>query len=96
MTADTSQVKPVALAKVNRLAVVSIVCAAVALVGTILASVMVIAVFAVGAGHVSLQQIKARQERGAVLAYIALGVSYLIATMALVETIYFAVGLALD
>jgi hypothetical protein len=95
VTVHTSQTKSVTL-PINRLALVSIICAAVALVGTIFASVVVFAVFAVGAGHVSLQQIKARRERGAVLAHIALGVSYLIATIALVETIYFAVGLALD
>jgi hypothetical protein len=51
--------------------------------------VVVIAVFAVGAGHVSLQQIMARHERGAILAYVALGVSYVIATLALFA-IYFA------
>jgi len=93
VTVDTSQVKPVALAKVNRLALVSISCAAVALAGTFFASAVVLVVFAVGAGHMSLQQIKTRHERGAVLTYIALGVSYLIAIIALVETIYFAVGL---
>ena len=96
MTVDTSQVKPVALAKVNRLAAVSIVCAAVALVGTIWLGAYLMAIFAVGAGHVALQQIKARHERGEVLAYIALGVSYLIATLGLFESIYWAVRFALQ
>ena len=91
MTVDTSQAKPVVQAKINRLAIVSIVCAAAALVGTIWAGVFVMAVFAVGAGHVSLQQIKARNERGALIAYIALGVSYILTTLGLFESIYWAV-----
>jgi hypothetical protein len=94
MTDDTTQVKSEALTKVNRLAVVSIICAAIALVGTFSVGVVVIAVFAVGAGHVSLQQITARHERGAVLAYVALGVSYLIAALALFEAIYLAFTVA--
>ena len=49
-------------------------------------------IFVVGAGHVALQQIKVRGERGAILAYIALGISYLIATYALV--LYVALRLA--
>jgi coenzyme F420-reducing hydrogenase beta subunit len=92
MTDDTTQVKSEALTKVNRLAVVSIICAAIALAGTFRVGVVVIAVFAVGAGHVSLQQINARHERGAILAYIALGVSYLIATVALFQALYFALA----
>ncbi len=90
MTADPNQIESEALTKVNRLAVVSIICAAIALVGTFSVGVVVIAVFAVGAGHVSLQQITARHERGAILAYVALGVSYFIATLALFQAIYFA------
>lgn len=90
MTADPNQIESEALTKVNRLAVVSIICAAIALVGTFSVGVVVIAVFAVGAGHVSLQQITARHERGAILAYVALGVSYVIATLALFQAIYFA------
>ena len=90
MTDGITQVKSEALTKVNRLAVVSIICAAIALAGTFRVGVVVIAVFAVGAGHVSLQQINARHERGAILAYIALGVSYLIATVALFQALYLA------
>jgi hypothetical protein len=91
MTDDTAQAKSVPPTKVNRLAVVSIICAAIAVAGTLRVGVVVIAVFAVGAGHVSLQQINARHERGAMLAYIALGVSYLIATFALFEALYLAI-----
>ena len=46
-----------------------------------------LAVFAVGAGHVALQQIKVRGERGAILAHIGIGISYLIATFALVDSV---------
>jgi hypothetical protein len=90
MTADPNQIESEALTKVNRLAVVSIICAAIALVGTFSVGVVVIAVFAVGAGHVSLQQITARHERGAILAYVALGVSYVIATVALFQALFLA------
>jgi hypothetical protein len=90
MTDDATRVKSEALTKVNRLAIVSIICAAIALAGTRRVGVVVSAVFAVGAGHVSLQQINPRHERGSILAYVALGVSYLIATVALLQTLYFA------
>jgi ABC-type spermidine/putrescine transport system permease subunit II len=92
MTAEPNQIKSQSLTKVNRLAVVSIICAAIALAGTFSFGVVVIAVFAVGAGHVSLQQINARHERGAILAYIALGVSYLIATVALFQALFLALA----
>ena len=65
MTDDTTQVKSEALTKVNRLAVVSIICAVIALAGTFRVGVVVIAVFAVGAGHVfaSTDQCSARAWR---------------------------------
>lgn len=90
MTDATTRANSEALTKVNRLAVVSIICAAIALAGTLRVGVVVIAVFAVGAGHVSLQQINARHERGVILAYVALGVSYLIATVALFQALFVA------
>jgi hypothetical protein len=37
---------------------------------------------------VALQQIKARGERGAILAYTGIGISYLIATFALVDIVH--------
>ena len=92
MTAEPNQIKSQSLTTVNRLAVVSIICAAIALAGTFSFGVVVIAVFAVGAGHVSLQQINARHERGAILAYIALGVSYLIAAVALFQALFLALA----
>lgn len=80
--------------RINRLAVVSFMLAAVAVVGMLLSSVGVIAVFAVGAGHVAINQINLRDERGKGLALAALAVGYAIATLALVSMIYYAVVLA--
>ena len=74
--------------RVNTLSVVSIVLAAVAVAGSVFGGTFVLAVFAVGAGHVALQQIKVRGERGAILAYIGIGISYLIASFALVDSAY--------
>jgi hypothetical protein len=74
--------------RVNTLSIVSIVLVALALAGSFFIGAFVLAVFAVGAGHVALQQIKVRGERGAILAYIGLGISYLIATFALVDIVY--------
>lgn len=71
----------------NKLAIASIVLAVVAAAGMVLGAVPVLAVFSVGAGHVSLQQIKARGEQGAALAYVALGLSYAIGTYALVASV---------
>ncbi|MEO5780001.1 MAG: DUF4190 domain-containing protein [Arthrobacter oryzae] len=76
-------------AKYNRMAVTSLVLAAVAAVGTALMAVGVIAVFAVGAGHVALNQIGRRREKGRGLAIAALAVGYSIAVLGLVSTVYF-------
>jgi hypothetical protein len=40
---------------------------------------------------VALQQIKVRRERGAILAYVALGICYLSATYALVSSVYYGI-----
>jgi hypothetical protein len=90
VTVDTSQTKSVTL-PINRLAIVSITCAAIGVVGFFLVGMTALEVFAVGSGHVSLQQIKGRHERGANLARVALAVSYLVATIAVFDAIYFAV-----
>jgi len=74
--------------KVNTLSIVSVVFVAVVVAGFLIGGAAVLAVFAVGTGHVALQQIKERGERGAILAYIGLGISYLIATYALVAFVY--------
>jgi hypothetical protein len=74
--------------KVNRMAVVSMLCAALAIAGTWLAGLAVLAVFAAGAGHVALQQIDGRHERGAALARVALIVSYAIAVLVIFQALF--------
>ena len=74
----------------NRLAIASLALAALAAIGTVVAGMTVLAVFAVGAGHVSLNQIKTRHERGRGLALAALVIGYGVAALALVSTVYFA------
>ncbi|QYF91106.1 DUF4190 domain-containing protein [Arthrobacter sp. PAMC25284] len=71
------------------MAITSLILAAVAAVGTALMSVGVMAVFAVGAGHVALNQIGRRREKGRGLAIAALAVGYSIAVLGLVSTVYF-------
>ena len=71
----------------NKLAVGAIVLAAVAALGYWVLGAAVLAVFAVGAGHVSLNQVKLRGERGRGLAIAALGIGYAIATLALFATL---------
>jgi hypothetical protein len=73
--------------RLNKLAIASIVLAAVAASGLWLFGVAVLAVFAVGAGHVSLNQIKLRGERGRWMAIAALGIGYAIATLALFSSL---------
>jgi hypothetical protein len=104
MSADTSRVDSseprVSQAEVNTLSIVSIVLVAAATMGIamrtwswgpIFAGFTVLVIPAVGAGHVALQQIKVRRERGAILAYIALGICYLFATYALVSSVYYGI-----
>jgi len=100
MTTDTSRPAPGAPAaappKVNRLALVSIALVVVATLGSLIGGGAVMYVFAVGPAHVALHQIKARGERGAILAYITLGISYLFATYALVATLYLGIPYLLN
>lgn len=71
----------------NKLAVAAVVLAVMAFAGLWLLGIGVLAVFAVGAGHVSLSQIKANGQRGHWLAMTALGVGYAMATFALVTSL---------
>jgi len=95
LTADPSRIDSSAPSapqpKVNALSIVSIVLVAVTVAGSVFGGVTVLAIVEVGAGHVALQQIKMRGECGAILAYIAPGISYLIATYALASSVYFAI-----
>jgi hypothetical protein len=65
----------------NRMAIVSAACAVVAVVAFVLAGVSAVAVFAVGAGHVAVGQIKERGGRGLQVAAASLAVGYLIAVL---------------
>lgn len=69
--------------RTNKLAIVAIILAVVAFSGFWFLGIGVLAVFAVGAGHVSLNQIKLAGERGRWLAITALIIGYAMATMAL-------------
>lgn len=73
--------------RTSKLAVVAIVMAVIAIAGLWLLGVGGLAVFAVGAGHVSLNQIKLKGERGRWLAVAALCIGYVIAAMALVTSL---------
>jgi hypothetical protein len=83
-------------ARYNRLAAASLVLAGLASLGLVFMSISVLAVFAVGAGHVALAQIQRRGERGRELAIAALAIGYAIAVLGLVSSLYFAVSLAVQ
>lgn len=73
--------------RLNKLSVAAAFLAAVAASGLWLFGLGVLAVFAVGAGHVSLNQIRLSGERGRCLAIGALVVGYALATLALFSTL---------
>ena len=75
--------------RLNKLAVAAVLLAVMAALGFWALGVAVLAVFAVGAGHVALNQIPLRGERGRGLAIAALAVGYGIATLALINTLGF-------
>ncbi|MCT9870503.1 DUF4190 domain-containing protein [Paenarthrobacter aurescens] len=75
---------------INRLALVAAAMAVVALVGLFFAGMAVIAVFVVGAGHVALNQIQQRGERGRGFAIAALAVGYGIGLLSLGSALIFA------
>lgn len=73
----------------NKLADAAITFAVIAAAGFWVFGVAVLAVFAVGAGHVALHQTPLRGERGRGLAIAALAIGYGIATLALINTLGF-------
>lgn len=75
--------------RLNKLAVAAIIFAVIAVSGFWVFGVAVLAVFAVGAGHVALNQIPLRGDRGRGLAIAALVVGYGIAALALINTLGF-------
>ena len=88
MSSETTSATSARSRHTNRLSVVALACAILGTAGGFWFGAAGFVTFGVGAGHVSLHQIKARGERGATLAYIALAVCYLIATWALVFGLY--------
>ncbi|MCY1673308.1 DUF4190 domain-containing protein [Pseudarthrobacter sp. SL88] len=78
--------------QLNKLAVAAMVLAVLAASGLWIFGVAVLAVFAVGAGHVALNQIRLRGERGKLLAIAALMIGYGIASLALINTLGFIPG----
>jgi hypothetical protein len=76
---------------VDLLAVVSLLLALMALIGFVGTGTSVMAVFAVGAGHVALQRILRSGARGRYLALAALVIGYSIAVWALLLLVGFVV-----
>lgn len=83
MSASTSSVTLTKTGRLNKLAVAAVILAVIAFSGLWLLGIGVLAVFAVGAGHVSLEQIRRTGERGRWLAIGALCIGYAMATWAL-------------
>ncbi|WP_152642589.1 DUF4190 domain-containing protein [Pseudarthrobacter chlorophenolicus] len=81
-----------ATGELNKLSVAAIVLAVVAASGLWIFGVAVLAVFAVGAGHVALNQVRLRGQRGKLLAIAALTIGYGIATVALISILGFIPG----
>jgi len=79
--------------RLNKLSVAAIMLAVIAAAGISLLGMGTLAVFAVGAGHVSLNQIKLRGGRGRWLAIAALAIGYAIAVLALASTLGYTVAL---
>ena len=75
------------IGRLNKLALAAIIFAVIAALGFLVAGVAVLAVFSVGAGHVALNQIQLKGERGKGLAIAALAIGYGIATLALISAL---------
>lgn len=75
-------------AGVNTMAVVSMSCAVIAVAGLFVLGAAVLAVFAVGAGHVALHQIGQCGGSGRLAAMVALGLGYAIGVFGLANSIW--------
>ncbi|WP_347109375.1 DUF4190 domain-containing protein [Paenarthrobacter sp. S56] len=91
MSTESVRTEPVevAAAPVNTLSIVAAAMGALAVVGLFLAGMAIIAVFVVGAGHVALNQIEQRGERGRAFAVSALVIGYGIAGLSLVSALIY-------
>lgn len=87
MVADVSQEPSQLTTAVNQWSVASLVLAAVCLVALVFTGVTLVAVFAVGAGHIALGQIRERGGRGRVLARVALSIGYAIGSLSVLVTL---------
>lgn len=80
--------------RINPLAVISAIAALLAVAGLVGLGISAAAVFAVGAGHVSLHQIRQRGGRGRILALTGLVVGYGVATWTLAVGLQYVPSLA--
>lgn len=78
---------PLTTGRFNVLAIVAVALAVIAFSGIWFFGVGIVATFAVGAGHVSLNQIKRKNERGRSMAIAALVLGYGLATWALLNVL---------
>ncbi|MDI2034739.1 DUF4190 domain-containing protein [Paenarthrobacter nitroguajacolicus] len=78
---------PLTSTRFNKLAVVAVILGAVAFSGLWFFGLGILATFAVGAGHVSLNQIRQKNERGRTVAMLALVLGYGLATWALLNVL---------
>ena len=78
---------PSTTGRINMLTIVAVVLAGIAFAGIWFFGLGILATFAVGAGHVSLNQIKRKNERGRSMAIAALVLGYGLATWALLNVL---------
>ncbi|GAA3274668.1 DUF4190 domain-containing protein [Paenarthrobacter aurescens] len=78
---------PPTTGRINLLAMAAIALGALAFAGIWFFGLGILATFAVGAGHVSLNQIRRRNERGRTVAILALILGYGLATWALLNVL---------
>lgn len=82
-----------AAAGYNRMAIISVVCAVMAVAGTIFGGFTVLAVFAVGAGHVALNQIDHDGGQGRGLAGAGLAAGYFLGVFGVLTAVLSFAGL---
>ena len=81
-----------AVAGYNRMAIVSVACTVVAVAGFFFGSFTILALFAVGSGHVALNQVNRDGSQGRQLARASLAVGYAIGIFGLLITIMSVLG----
>ncbi|MDQ0118462.1 hypothetical protein J2T22_001640 [Pseudarthrobacter defluvii] len=76
------------------MAVVSVACAVLAAAGLYLMGMAVLAVFAVGAGHMALHRIERRGRSGQLAALAGLSIGYAVGVFGLAYTVWALISLA--